>query len=182
MKGQSAAAAHAPIECEVFRCRPRADRVRGVPNRHLCGEFTGVKPVRHQPATRRETHALHPAVDHPCDAEQQHRGAEAEEHVGAHRKQQARDHEIARVDAVRPHAVHESGNSIQQPVQHEEGAEMRLGDAKVLLHPRHRETQILTDEIIRRVAEHRRDERAKLPVAEAFRRGGIGDGSGRRSR
>ena len=145
-----------------------ADRVRGVPDRHLGRQPFGDDPVGHQPRAGRDAHALEPAVENPEDAQRQHRGAESEEQVADAAENESRDQKVACVAAVAPDAVDELRESVDQSVEREEEAEVGFRDAHLLVEIRHGDTQVLAHEIEERVTEDAHRHGAEFPVFETF--------------
>ena len=163
-----------------------ANRVRGVPPRHLRGQLGGGHPVGQQPRAGREARPLQHAVDHPHDAhEEYHRVgelravvfarkpvgdifAESEGEVREGAERQTDGHVPAGVHAVGQHAVDEAREAIDHSVERQEDAQTRLGDAEVGLQTGHRKREVLAHEVEERVAHHRGDDGARLPVLEAL--------------
>ena len=166
--------------------KTRTDRVRGVPHRHLRGQLLGRDPVGQQPRARRESRTLQQAVDHPHHAhEEDHRVgelrahvfardpvgdvlAEAEGEVGKGAERQSDGHVPAGVHPVGEDAVDEARESVDQSVERQKDTEARLRDAEVRLQARHGQREVLAYEVEERVADHRREDRPRLPVLEAL--------------
>ena len=139
-----------------------------------------------QPRAGREARPLQHAVDHPHDAhEEYHRVgelravvfarkpvgdifAESEGEVGQRTEREPDGHVPAGVHAVGQHAVDEAREAIDHSVERQEDAQTRLGDAEVGLQTGHRKREVLAHEVEERVAHHRGDDGARLPVLEAL--------------
>ena len=164
----------------------RADRMRGVPHRHLGGQLLGRNPVGEQPRAGREARPLQHAVDHPHDAHEEdqrivelrtrtlardplaHVDAETEGEIGQRAERESRGHEEACVEPVGQNTVDETRKAVDQPVERKENTQAGFRNTQVGFEPRHGQRKVLADEIEERITDHRGDERAHLPVLEAF--------------
>ena len=167
----------------------RADGVREVPDGLLRGELVGREPLRKRLHAGAHAHALEVAVDHPDHAHHPHeRGGERkgaagrggysprhpvaapERKVDARADEKPDGHHLARAVAVREDAVREAREAVDDAVEREEGPELDLGDAELAAEKRHRQRQVLADDVVEGVAAHRHQQRLPLPPAQALPR------------
>ena len=164
----------------------RADRVRGIPHRHLGRQLRGRNPVGQQTRAGRKSRSLQQAVDDPHDAHEENQRvgelaavvlsrdpvgdvlAEAEREVGQGAQRKTHGHVPAGVHPVGQNAVGEAREAVDQAVQSEEDAEARLRNAEVGFEAGHGQREVFAHEIEERIADHRGDDRAHLPILEAL--------------
>ena len=163
-----------------------ANRVRGVPPRHLRGQLGGGHPVGQQPRAGREARPLQHAVDHPHDAHEEyhHVGelravvfarkpvgdifAESEGEVREGAERQTDGHVPAGVHAVGQDTVHETRKPVDHTVQGQENTQAGFRDPQVGLQAGHRQREVFTHEVKERITHHRGDDGTRLPILEAF--------------
>ena len=164
----------------------RADRVRGIPHRHLRRQLRRRNPMGQQTRAGRESRTLQQPVDDPHDAhEEDHRVAElvarmlardpvgdvlaeSEREVGQRAQRQTDGHVPAGVHAVGQNAVGETRKAVDQAVQGEKDTEARLRNAEIGFQTGHGQRKVLAHEVEERIADHRRDDRTHLPILEAL--------------
>lgn len=163
-----------------------SDRVRGVPHRHLGGQLAGRDPVGQQPGAGRESRTLQQAVHHPHDPHEEDHCigepvarmlardpagdilAESEGEVGQRTECQSDGHVPAGVHAIGQNAVHKTRKSVDHAVECQKDAQADLRDAEIGLQAGHRQREILAHEIEERIADHRGQDRAHLPMLETL--------------
>src|SRR2546425_3467613 len=142
-----------------------ADRMRDIPNRHAARQFLRGKPMGQQTRARREAHALKPAVRHPNQTHDHDCRIETEEHIHQCRRAQTEGHECSGIRAVTEKPIRKLRYAVKQTVESKKQTQLRLLEPKTALHHRHRDAEVFTHEIKRRVAHDRSQQDALLPVA-----------------
>ena len=94
--------------------------------------------------------------------------AETEGEIGQRAERESRGHEEACVEPVGQNTVDETRKAVDQPVERKENTQAGFRNTQVGFEPRHGQRKVLADEIEERITDHRGDERAHLPVLEAF--------------
>lgn len=163
-----------------------SDRMRGVPDGHLGSELVRWYPVGYQTVARRESASLEHIVDNVKHSEQDdkvidklrpvvrpdkvgadHR-ARSEQDVHERADGQSGDKMPAAVETVGQKAVYQLGHAIHETCDGEDSSERGLGDAIFSGQTRNGERKVLTYKIENRVADHRSDDCAPLPILETF--------------
>ena len=160
--------------------------MRGVPDGHLGSELVRWYPVGYQTVARRESASLEHIVDNVKHSEQDdkvidklrpvvrpdkvgadHR-ARSEQDVHERADGQSGDKMPAAVETVGQKAVYQLGHAIHETCDGEDSSERGLGDAIFSGQTRNGERKVLTYKIENRVADHRSDDCAPLPILETF--------------
>ena len=136
----------------------------------------------HQASARRITHTLSVTVYHPkASDEYNHSGgslsgsveemeepvhlrAETYQDVHHSGKQESEGHHLLAGNPVCKEAVDEPGNTVDDSVKGQEETELGLAYSKFGLECRHRNAEVLPDEIEQHVPYHQQDEGPPLPV------------------
>ena len=152
-----------------------------IPDRLLRRELVRREPERQRLDARPHTHALKVAVGNPHKAhrpDKPHRRRA----LGDHRRRTASHNEIAQPEddihngtnekpkghhlacavAVGENPVCEPGDAVEKSARREEGSELHLRNAD-LPEERHRERQVLSDDVVEGIAPHRHKQCLPLP-------------------
>ena len=162
------------------------DGVRHVPDGHLGSQFVGRHPMGHQRRYGRHAHSLEIAVEQQDGAhddcqgrnvfaaagsagyEQGHLVAETEADVDQCAQRQTQSHEFPRTDTVGDEAVDKTRHAIDDPVESQEQAQLGFGDSERCFDTRHGRIEVLADEIVEGIADHRNNNGTGLPILEFF--------------
>ena len=162
------------MECELFQMAC------------LVASFRRLDPVCHEAAAWREPHSLGVTVYEPKASDERnhshsglalavheveeavHLWTESYEYIHECGEEQSRCHHLLAADAVGDEAVDEPRQTVDDAVQGQEKAEFDLADPQLGLQSRHRDAEVLPDEIEEGVADHQDDEGSPLPIVVLF--------------
>ena len=89
----------------------------------------------------------------------------ANRHVDERAERESECHHLAGGIAVRDDSVQETSDTVDDSAAGQEGPELDLRDAD-LPEERHRDRQVLADDVVERIADHRDGQRLPLPESE----------------